>query len=326
MRVSFTPSTERDCQPPCEWCSVYRRLPAGRDGSLHVRSSWHGYSGWGEGEHSFVIITPHIDCCQQCFGNFVLNQGFVIPGRLTCTSWPSLRQENGFTSTQRWPTAVAVCLLLSQRTNVLESESTRSKWLSGTTAAREKKTTSPGLCFSLFSYSVFILQRRPHICRQLPDSYSKRHRVCGLQHRRVVCCQRVDHGQWSQSAGRSCGCCQVTRCCSASHVFSGLKRESLPDWSIFASSIVFFLFWSPVPLSLQALAGFRLFNHLCDRTTWHAEAAGGGLVVSAQLPSWYCLLLRRSGPRPAETQGQLPQSPDRGQTGRTGGLRVFFFF
>lgn len=161
-------------------------------------------------------------------------------------------------------------------------------------------------CLSLFPYSMF--QGWPHICRQLPDRYPTWHRVCGIQHRRVVCCQCVNHGQWSQSAGRSCGCRQVPSC-SSSPVFLVFETR-LPDrlkHICFSSS--------------QALAGFRLFDHLRNRTTRHAEAACGGLVVSAQLPSWHCLLLWRPGPRPAQTQGQLPQDPDRGQTGRKGGLR-----
>ncbi len=181
----------------------------------------------------------------------------------------------------------------------------------------KKKMFTWPLSFSIFLLSIvlFIPQGRPYICRQLPDSYSTWHRVCGIQHRRVICCQCVDHGQWSQSAGRSCGCCQVPSCSSFPVIF-GLKQESLPDWSTLACGVVIY-----VSFLLQALAGFRLFDHLRNRKTRHAKAAGSGLVVSAQLPSWHCLLLWWPGPRPAQTQGQLPQVPDRGQTGRKEGLR-----
>lgn len=68
----------------------------------------------------------------------------------------------------------------------------------------------------------------------------------------------------------------------------------------------------------QALAGFRLSDHLCDRAARHAKAAGSSLVVSAQLPSRHCLLLRWPGPRPAQAQGELPQDFDRGQRGGAG--------
>lgn len=77
--------------------------------------------------------------------------------------------------------------------------------------------------------------------------------------------------------------------------------------------------WFSCFSSPQALAGLRLLDHLCDGTTRHAEATGGSLVIAAQLPSWHRLLLRRPRPRPAQTQGQLPQVPDRGQRGGIGG-------
>lgn len=66
-------------------------------------------------------------------------------------------------------------------------------------------------------------------------------------------------------------------------------------------------------LSLQALAGSRLFNHLRDGTAGHAEATSGSLALAAQLSTRYRVLLRRPGPRPTPTQGQLPQVPDRGE-------------
>lgn len=62
----------------------------------------------------------------------------------------------------------------------------------------------------------------------------------------------------------------------------------------------------------QALAGSGLPDHLRDWAARHAEAASGGLALTAQLPSRHCLLLRRPSARPASTQGQLPQVPDRG--------------
>lgn len=80
------------------------------------------------------------------------------------------------------------------------------------------------------------------------------------------------------------------------------------------SPVCFIALLSP----FQALAGFRLSDHLRDRTTGHAEATGGGLVVAAQFPSRHRLVLRRPGPWPSETQGQLPQVPNRGQTMREG--------
>lgn len=49
-------------------------------------------------------------------------------------------------------------------------------------------------------------------------------------------------------------------------------------------------------LCFQVLAGFRLSDYLRDRATGHAEAAGGGLVVTAQFSSRHRLVLRRPGP------------------------------
>lgn len=103
------------------------------------------------------------------------------------------------------------------------------------------------------------------------------------------------------------GAVDVVRYCS-SPFFSGFKQDFLWDWSTLACSDVIYVFvLFSCSSSLQALAGFRLFDHLCDRATRHAEAAGSGLVVSAQLPSWHCFLLWWPGPRPTQTQGQLPQ-------------------
>lgn len=195
-------------------------------------------------------------------------------------------------------------------------------WKHGLTLCYYVQTISPGLLsFSvlLLCVGVFTAQGRPHVCRQLPDCYSSRHRVCGFQHRWVIRCQRVNHGQWSQSPGRCRRCCQVPRC-SSSPVSSDLKQKSLLDWCTVTCHFVVVVVYDVVMFlcssSLQALAGFRLFDHLCDRKTRHAEAACGGLVVTAQLPSWHSLFLWRPGPRPAQTQSQLPQVPYRGQTGR----------
>lgn len=71
-------------------------------------------------------------------------------------------------------------------------------------------------------------------------------------------------------------------------------------------------------LCFQVLAGFGLSDYLRDRATGHAEAAGGGLVVTAQFSSRHRLVLRRPGPWPSQTQGQLPQVPNRGQIVREG--------
>lgn len=149
-----------------------------------------------------------------------------------------------------------------------------------------------------------VLQGWPHIRGQLPDCRSAGHRVCGVQHRRIFCCQRVDHGQWPQSASRSCGCRQVPGFTFLCH------RGRMIGWP--RSRVCFVPLFSP----FQALAGFRLSDHLRDRTTGHAEAAGGGLVVTAQFPSRHRLVLRRPGPRPSETQGELPQVPNGGQITR----------
>ena len=66
----------------------------------------------------------------------------------------------------------------------------------------------------------------------------------------------------------------------------------------------------------QVLAGPGLFDSVCNGSSWHAEAACGGLALSAQLSSRHRLLLRRPGPRPLATQGQLPQVPhQRGKRG-----------
>lgn len=57
----------------------------------------------------------------------------------------------------------------------------------------------------------------------------------------------------------------------------------------------------------QALAGLGLPDRVCDGPSRHAEAAGGGLALAAQFPSWHRVLLRRSGARPASSQSKLPQ-------------------
>lgn len=94
----------------------------------------------------------------------------------------------------------------------------------------------PGMVYLLWPPFIIVclllsLQGWPHVCRQLPDCYPTRHRVCGVQHRRVICCQRVNHGQWSQSAGGSCGCRQVPRCTSPPGSL-GLKQDWLKHSSV----------------------------------------------------------------------------------------------
>lgn len=61
----------------------------------------------------------------------------------------------------------------------------------------------------LFSF-FFYTKGGSNKCRGLPDCVATGHGVCGLQHRWVFCCQRVNHGQWPQGPPRSCRCCQVS--------------------------------------------------------------------------------------------------------------------
>lgn len=85
-----------------------------------------------------------------------------------------------------------------------------------------------------------ILQGRPHVCRQLPDCCSTRHRVRGFQHWRLICCQCVNHGQWSQSTSGSGRCCQVPRCTSFP-MLSCFQTEAHLHVKLFTSWL-----WSPV--------------------------------------------------------------------------------
>lgn len=100
---------------------------------------------------------------------------FSIVCRLTSTLWPSPRQESGCTSTRRWPTAVAVCLLSSQRTSVWASEFILLKWLSGdehvvllcfSVCVKEKKKVIA--LFHILTLCCFWLPRGDHT---FADSY-----------------------------------------------------------------------------------------------------------------------------------------------------------
>ena len=52
MCISFT---ECDSQSSCKRCSVHRRWAADRDWPLHVRTSGHGHTDWGEGRLSLSL-------------------------------------------------------------------------------------------------------------------------------------------------------------------------------------------------------------------------------------------------------------------------------
>jgi len=66
-------------------------------------------------------------------------------------------------------------------------------------------------------------------------------------------------------------------------------------------------------LSFQALARPRLPHYLRHGPPRHAEAEGGGVVSTAQLPPRDRLLLRWARSRPAAAQGQLPEIPHHGR-------------
>ena len=77
----------------------------------------------------------------------------------------------------------------------------------------------------------------------------------------------------------------------------------------------------PTPASTQALAGPGLPDHLHHGAPGHAEAEGGVMADSAQLPPGHGVLLRGPGARPPPAEDHLPQEPGAG--GLT--LRLVFF-
>lgn len=128
---------ECDRKPPCQRRRVHRGPAAGPDRSLHVRPSGHGHFGWGEGalqrhtQASCLLIAQHVVAFRaQCE---------MLLHRWTCTSWRSPLQASGCTTTQRWLTAAAVCLLSSRTTSGLASECILSKWWSGEKKQQRQK-------------------------------------------------------------------------------------------------------------------------------------------------------------------------------------------
>lgn len=77
--------------------------------------------------------------------------------RWTCTSWRSPLQASGCTTTQRWPTAAAACLLSSRMTGGWASECIPSKWWSGGKQQQQQQKPVLILCVKYFNLVTFKL-------------------------------------------------------------------------------------------------------------------------------------------------------------------------
>lgn len=238
-----------------------------------------------------------------------LAESLTLPCRLTCTSWPSLRPVNGCTSTRRWLTAAAASPLSSPKINVWASGSTQSKWWSGEISA----------VFSRFECNPFEMLLPYSVNINISWSDCSPGVTTHSQTATWLSFREAQSSWCSASTDLLLPACRswaaTPKCEQELWMSSGTRIYFPVSWrqddrmTTFTRLFVFVPLFSP----FQALAGFRLSDHLRDRTTGHAEAAGGGLVVTAQFPSRHRLVLRRSGSRPPETQGELPQVPNGGQ-------------